>query len=393
MNPISQTRSSGWIVRAGFLLGLCGAVPLLAKGLVVHEWGTFTSVSGSDGRPLPGLEVEEAPLPPFVGSFDGFYPLTKGLNRPVSNVTIKMETPVLYFYSDQPRAVQVDVGFYGGIISQWYPDRSGGEQLPALTPGLKPVDFAREHEGSISWSIDVLSRDEGAKLDLHKEWESPQWPRARVPEASRVRGRKGETEGFLFYRGLGNFPLPLRVTCGEHGRIQLENTGSDNLPFVFVYQGSTAWWSGSLAPGGRQQVVTQERGSFGPSASPVLQESFPAALEAAGLTRDEAHAMLATWRESYFEKPGLRVFWIVPRAFTDRVLPLSISPQPDKIERVLVGRTEVLTKEFERELVHDFAADGGQRWQDDRYLLAYRALVAQLGGKVAVAPVALPGSR
>jgi len=46
------------------------AASAFATGFTVHEWGTFTSVSGSDGVLLPGLEVEEAPLPNFVQSLD-----------------------------------------------------------------------------------------------------------------------------------------------------------------------------------------------------------------------------------------------------------------------------------------------------------------------------------
>jgi len=73
------------------------------------------------------------------------------------------------------------------------------------------------------------------------------------------------------------------------------------------------------------------------------------------------------------------VFWIVPRAFTDRILPITITPKPDKLERVLVGRSEVLTPAFEKELVAEFRADGGVRWANDRYFLAYRERVRQLG--------------
>ena len=72
------------------------------------------------------------------------------------------------------------------------------------------------------------------------------------------------------------------------------------------------------------------------------------------------------------------MFWIVPRAFTDRVLPIKITPAPDTLERVLVGRTEVLTPAFEAQLARDFAADDGKKWEKDRYFQAYRARMAAL---------------
>lgn len=374
---------------------LLAAVPLAAADYTVHEWGTFTSVSGSDGRLLSGLEVEEESLPPFVGSFAGFSPANKGLAQPVSGVTIKMETPVLYFYAAQPLAVRVDVAFHGGSISQWYPERSGGEQLGpvALADGMRlppPIDFANGHEGSASWQVEVLPRGTAEAISARRDWETPQWPRARVGGANRLRGPKGEVEGFIFYRGIGRFDLPLNLKC-EGGGLVLSNAETAEIPFAFVYEKRPAfsrgvvWWSGSLAADGRERVPLLA--SFGDiAAEPVMARTFPQALIAAGLNRDEAAAMLATWRESYFERDGLRVFWIVPRTFTDAVLPIKITPAPTKLERVLVGRGEVLTPQFEAELVRGFAADGGKHWENDRYFLAYRERVRQLGGVVGVAP-------
>ena len=36
------------------------------KPLVVHEWGTFTVLQNELGQPLPGINVNEEALPPFV---------------------------------------------------------------------------------------------------------------------------------------------------------------------------------------------------------------------------------------------------------------------------------------------------------------------------------------
>lgn len=92
----------------------------------LHEWGTFTTVSGSDGVLLPGLEREEETLPAFshahIGLENGQHPdpgeisriyqqhgtlgivapYSKGLGkRPLAGVTVKMETPVIYFHSTE----------------------------------------------------------------------------------------------------------------------------------------------------------------------------------------------------------------------------------------------------------------------------------------------------
>ena len=58
------------------------------------------------------------------------------------------------------------------------------------------------------------------------------------------------------------------------------------------------------------------------------------------VSKAEAEAMLNTWKASYFQKPGLRLFYIVPRAWTDYFLPLEFSV-PARVTRVIVGRVDL----------------------------------------------------
>jgi hypothetical protein len=370
--------------RALIALLLVGA-KLGASEFIVHEWGTFTSVVAATGQMLAGLETEEAAVPAFVHSFPGFAPLNKGLNLPVRGATVKMETPVLYFYSAVPRSVKVSVGFNGGAISQWYPDRASGEK-PPVGPVL---DLTRGYRGHAEWRVDVLAPGSPVAINTRREWETPQWPRARVAAANRLRGPHDEVEGFIFYRGVGRFALPLATTCAADGTITLRNTGADDMPFVWVYEkprhagDPTRNWYGPLGRGAQQSIVAPTTRAVATTAP------LHAALVQAGLSAAEATAMIATWRESYFQAPGIRVFWIVPRAFTDAILPLTVEPEPDALVRVLVGRTEVLTPAFEAEVARDFAMNGGERWQNDRYYAAYRERARQLGASVAVAPAAV----
>src|SRR4051794_7513545 len=81
--------------------------------LVVHEWGTFLAVSGSDGLTLEGMYHEEHALPSFVHARS-----RDQLHLP--SVLLKGETPVIYFYTDRPRDVRVDVRFPRGLWTQWY---------------------------------------------------------------------------------------------------------------------------------------------------------------------------------------------------------------------------------------------------------------------------------
>src|ERR1035437_7737973 len=125
------------VVGFAILLFSCSALRA-QQPFVVHEWGTFTTLAGSDGQLLPGLYHEEESLPYFVGSFYGFSPqINKGLYAPCAGATLKMETPVIYFYSDVARSVSVRVDWPAGTISQWYPPRTDGEPYPSMSDTLR----------------------------------------------------------------------------------------------------------------------------------------------------------------------------------------------------------------------------------------------------------------
>src|SRR5436309_3176916 len=83
--------------------------------LTVHEWGTFLSMQGSDGVSLGGMVDSEEALPLFVESREDPKSRVRSLIRQ------KMETPVTYFYTDQPQAVEVRVDMPQGILTHWFP--------------------------------------------------------------------------------------------------------------------------------------------------------------------------------------------------------------------------------------------------------------------------------
>ncbi|HLQ47230.1 MAG TPA: hypothetical protein VK137_20970, partial [Planctomycetaceae bacterium] len=81
---------------------------------VVHEWGTFTNFSGSDGVQLEFRPLVDHDLPEFVVD----RAMQAGSSNPWSKARIRvlqrMETPVTYFYTDREREVSVRVRFPQG---------------------------------------------------------------------------------------------------------------------------------------------------------------------------------------------------------------------------------------------------------------------------------------
>src|SRR3954468_3003932 len=79
--------------------------------LTVHEWGTFTSVAGENGAPIPWASLAApSDLPCFV------YRLSAQCVKCAARSTVRMETPVIYFYASQPQTVDVHVDLPSGVI-------------------------------------------------------------------------------------------------------------------------------------------------------------------------------------------------------------------------------------------------------------------------------------
>ena len=75
----------------------------------------------------------------------------------------------------------------------------------------------------------------------------------------------------------------------------------------------------------------------------------------AGLNKDEAVAMVRTWEHGYLKVPGLRLLYVLPRAEVDQILPITMTPSPDKFERVFVGRIEILLDTEEERVLTEVA--------------------------------------
>ena len=378
-----------------------GGPTVQATPFVVHEWGTFTTLAGSNGGLLSGLFIEEEALPSFVQQNAGYSfnpdPKNKGVGLQwCGGVTLKMETPVIYFYSDVARSATVRVDWPGGTISQWYPARSTGDVLTAGADEFTPLDFgAKRVNGFIGYNVNIGN---GLILDtagLTKPGETHTWQAPRATDANIIHNGSDNTqvEKFLFYRGIGSAsfvdgstpgvdgPAPYAIETVFHGdTLAITNHVDHGISYAIVFERipstetpttdtvNRVWWSGAIASGGQVncKAPTYGEGLSWADGQIQLRDN----LIAAGLYKKEADAMLDTWRHSYFGTPGLRVFWIVPPTSLEKTLPLKVSPQPDEIHRVMVARSEVLTPAFERKILADYWHQT-HLYDHDRYVLAY----------------------
>jgi hypothetical protein len=312
-------------------------------GVIAHEWGTFTTISGTDGQTVDWVPVRiavgEPDLPGFVEHFR--YASYKGTLR----ATVRMETPVIYFYSTREAAVSVHVSFSKGLITEWYPHVTNFAPSTAL-----PEDalYAPHDDGSLTW--DSVTIAPNLPADFPREAPESRYYAARQTSAAplAVQGPSGDQhEKFLFYRGASTMSLPLSAKVLPDGAIQLDNlTGQPMSPvMLFERRGDKLGYHLVASPQNHEVLETPAvTGTFD-----SLHQDLEDLLVSQGLFRDEARAMLETWRDSWFEE-GSRLFYIVPRPFVDSVLPLSIQPPPEQLTRVFVGRIELVTPATEESI-------------------------------------------
>jgi hypothetical protein len=316
--------------------------PLLAveprepASLITHEWGTFTSIADENGSPVRWAPLSgPGDLPCFVAN----------IGSPDFKLrmfgTVRMETPVLYFYSPHPVTLSVGVRFPQGWITEWYPNTS------KVVPN-SPIVNASYTNGEIRWdSVEVLPghtpKLPGGKGPSH-------YYAARETDAAPLRVGS-DWEKLIFYRGVGGFSIPLQPVFTPAGRLKIDNSGPDRIPLMILFENRGGKIGYRLVHGDTEVNLPELTANLN-----ELRVELAGHLVEFGLYRKEALAMIETWRDSWFEE-GMRLFYIVPRGMVDAVLPLDIKPAPTSIARVFVGRIELLSPGM-RETIQSAAGSG-----------------------------------
>ncbi len=303
-------------------------------GLVVHEWGTFSTFSGSDGRNLK-FEPYDNDLPGFVHGYQG--PNSKA--GPLGG-TISLETPVLYFYADHALTASVRVDFPKGTLTEWFP-------------------HAVRTDHRLDWDgIKVLPKED---VRLLSEKQESRYYAARETDAAPLRvtflGEAGnavtEPEKFLFYRGVGTFAIPLIVKAMGEDKFGLrweDKKAPGEMVLVRVQGGKVRFQPFRLEKEGKDAVTGEVQLPDKDSTPEKLGDLLMKQLTERGLYEKEARAMVKTWKSAWFGEEGTRVLYLLPARLTDELLPLQVKPKPKELVRVLVGRHDVLTPGCEKQI-------------------------------------------
>lgn len=344
----------------------------LEGAVEVHEWGTFTVLQGSNGKTIRWYQAPEklVDLPPFVQQQFTPFGKARSPNLFAGLDSVRMETPVLYFYPEKEMDIRVSASFPTGRITEIFPPasyqlNSSGETLwrgrllspdspqkskiPAAT-GPKGRHYAAARAVPDAWLF--------SQIDLKpKVTPNPKKPAPKVADP---------IDHFIFYRGAGNADsFPIRAVEQEiPGSYTLSNTYHQTIPKLIalrVVDGKSSWTTvdqlAQVKYDSKLKKTTNIKTLNFPEPTKSIKEvaaelrdAMVAALHAEGLTVAEAKAMVATWDDLWFTDPGTRVLALLPQSFADQMVPLHISPKPTKIERVFVARLELINRAQEQVL-------------------------------------------
>jgi hypothetical protein len=344
------------------LVALAADNDALKTPYTVHEWGTFTSIAGANGMALKWQPFGgPTDLPCFVHRFQiGYKASLAG--------TVRMETPVIYFYAPRAMTSRVHVAFPNGYITEWYPKATlvarplGSGSNPATGDVSRNFNVRQPGPGepdSIEWP--EVKIDPGAAPKYPFEFESSHYYAARSTDSAPLTAA-GEKEKFLFYRGVGEFQPPIAVEYIPGDRLRLKSLAKEALPSAIVFQNT----NGRIryrSVGALNGEITTEIPQIDADLD-SLKLHLERILTVQGLFPREAHAMVETWSDSWFEE-GTRLFYILPASEMESILPLQIEPRPERIARVFVGRVEVITPEMRH--VIKTAIEHGDRATLEKY--------------------------
>jgi hypothetical protein len=237
----------------------------------------------------------------------------------------------------------VNVKFPRGIITETFP-------APVTTYPAKSSDPVLAN-GEATFDVRIL-REEQNKFPFVDNKNI--YSHARNVASNAIASGR-EYEKFVFYRGLGQFQPQIRITS-KQGALKIEGNAQTMPQAAFLVDvdqsGDTRMLNlGDLRSREVAEISASLVNALGNhrSNSPLMlngaqgKAAMISSLVAAGLKNDEATAMLNTWENGYLKVTGVRLLYVLPRAEVDATLPLTMTPAPQSLARVFVGRLEILT--------------------------------------------------
>lgn len=312
----------------------------LDKGLVVHEWGSVMVLANHDGANIGYLGDDFSDLPPFVYTWE----------KHMQDQPMVIRKPILYFYTkqDNRQLGQVSIHAPHGLFTQWYPKVTSVQpSFYGQVPTHVPVS-----NGRVYWNGVRLNTGKHADAALPTvDADHPWWHIARDVDAATIT-INGESEKFLFYRGVNRFGSKITIAGSEsEGRYELHNTSKHTIRNVIMMRIVDDRMIYQLVPllEPDQKVAVSITGEGSMAADEALAR-FTEQLEADGLFPKEADVVRRIWGKFFFKREGVRLLYVMPEQRADEILRLKIHPKPADVARTLIVQVECVTEKMTRRI-------------------------------------------
>jgi hypothetical protein len=275
--------------------------------------------------------------------------------------------------------VNVRVDFPQGALTEWYPVvkqfQSGKANGSFDIVGRAYLDWGAVRLTPAKQFADIRvkgPKEHAVPASLPPVDANDHYGRARETDSAIVETIDAEHgshfEKFLFYRGLGNFTLPMKLAALGNDRFEVTNSGDEASGALLLMRIDNGLVRFARMDPVRARSAVEVTLPETESTVDQLTDATLRELTAAGLYEKESLAMVNTWRTSWFGENGTRLLYLVPRQQTDKLLPLKVDPAPDEQVRVLVGRLETITPEDCQQLVRKLAGGGASDKPSDEWV-------------------------
>jgi len=308
----------------------------VSKGLEIHEWGVFRTAADADMLNAD-LRAVWDDLPPFVyGQITG-----RELPKHWEPMLLK-DKPIIFFHTPQAVTVDLRIEFTAGMAGVWWPG--------TLRPGLRDGRLAGDGPVNkpfnvLEWRLN-LKEPRGVpngKVPLQSVKKGHWIETLRAVKADDVYAHVGEDnlgqehEKFVYYDGLGPAYKWADISVDKE-TVTVGNCATFPL-FDLTVVDTRKSDKPRVARMARLDARSEKKALDFIAADPKTLsdtgvKNLTAQVKDAGLHEDEANSLAMLWKADFFETEGLTLFYRLPQAEYDRLLPLKVKPRPEKVVRV-----------------------------------------------------------
>ncbi len=231
---------------------------------------------------------------------------------------------VIYFHSDKETKINVNVTFQTGRPTMWFPKQSE----------------VSKDEKRVSWTNLTITPNKPSN-PLREPKGSLWWETARDTEGAYVITKEGEAEKFIFYRGDMDKSDPVVKVKLEDKTISLINSSPHKYKGVLVAFDKKLKYIPEL---NKSMQIDMDSGIIDTKTAMGELENM---IKREGLTDKESTAVTKIWAKYFFDRPGLRIIYMMSREYADNLIKLDIEPKPKSIKRAMlaiVNETDSLIK-------------------------------------------------